>query len=363
MSVVETTSITLREAYRLYLHDQPPVKKRTVDERNFALNHWERLTGNLPLPLPTGDADFDRQQHARFNAAMLRAQQQLATEVRPTTANKYFRRTLNPLFRRLSPQTFGNENGVGLIDRVYKFPLLAEDPNQPAPLSADEMARCYLACDFARWPVGSRRWKGFDIPPGDWWRAALVYLYNVGQRTGDWLSLRTDQVDLKQGTVRFQAEKTSGSKGSKTKPLHPVVVAHLELIWGERELVFPAPKTKTARMDAWKLIQRWAGVRPAPETGLQHYRIKDLRSTCGTELFAVSPGAAQEMLGHSSLETTRRYYANLSRHLDETARARPQPAAFLGQLPTPPVPPAPVPPPEPEPPAPRERPALRLFAG
>jgi integrase len=306
-------AITLREAYDRYLHDNPPLEERTVIERRTALKHWERLTGNLPLPLPLPSSHpqaaqreaIDRQRHVEFTRTMRAAEQQLATEIAATTVNKYFHRTLNVLLRRLSPPSFSNPDGVGLVSLVYKFRRLAEDPKDPSPMTVGEVAACYEAADFARWPRATHRWEGYGIPPGDWWRAVIVFEFNCGLRTGDFLKLRCDQVNLRNSTIRFRAEKTDGSKGSQTKPLHPTVVDHLRRIWTPpRDVVFPAPRTKDARMEAWITIQRWAGVKPPAESGLDYYRLKDLRSTCGTALFEVSPAAAQQMLGHSSMPTS-----------------------------------------------------------
>jgi hypothetical protein len=91
-----------------------------------------------------------------------------------------------------------------------------------------------------------------------------------------------------------------------------------------RDLIFGKQKSAEQRYRQWKEIQAHAGISEP------HFDFHALRSTCGTDLFEQSPGAAQEMLGHSSIQTTRRYYVKLSRHLREAAATRKQPLPFYG---------------------------------
>jgi integrase len=96
---------------------------------------------------------------------------------------------------------------------------------------------------------------------------------------------------------------------------------------------------------AWHAIQEAAGInvdRSAEQGRKPYYGFHEIRKTCGTNLFGVSPAAAQQMLGHSSVETTQKSYANLNTLTEQALDQIPQPQ--LPQLP-------------PQPPT------LRVFAG
>lgn len=340
-------AITFRSAYDRYKRRNSD-KPRTREAYYDAIRKWERLTGDAAIPLPagTGDDRF-RLDYAGFKARMAEFQEQLLAEIEATTVNKACR-ALNAVLARLGPETTGNPDGVELLPKVPRFRRLREDPQPPRPLSDDQVSACYRAADFANWP----RVETSGVLPGDWWRALLVFLWNLGLRTGDFCELRWNQVDFEHGEIGFKAEKTSKRAA---KPMHPVLAEHLKRLFVQRannrrnggvtsrrsagrsatkwaEHVFPTPNRKKKLMATWQTIQRWAGVRPDqyPATRPSYFLLKDLRATCGTAYYAVSPGVAQKMLDHSSADTTHRFYApRIDPRVVKQVLALEQPAAFL----------------------------------
>lgn len=308
---MQHTSLTLRTAYEQH-HRSTTHRPRTHEKFLNLLTWWERFTGDPPVSEIT-------------NQTLLAFKESALAHMRPTTFNGLLGH-LNAILATIGPACHGNPYGLGLIEFIARVRPAKERKIRPRVATLDETSRIYLACtdpDIC--------WPRVGIDPGHWWQALIVVLFNLGLRRNDFLDLRRNDISLSRGLVTcFQAEKSDDE--DRQLPLHPCVVQHLERIWSPaRGVVFPCSKRYMDRRpnnhpkqlyDYWYRIQKQAGLE-AP------YCFHELRKTCGTEFFRRSPGAAQEMLGHSSVETTRKYYANMSRDLIETAATLDQPAAFV----------------------------------
>ncbi|MGL5096110.1 MAG: tyrosine-type recombinase/integrase, partial [Planctomycetia bacterium] len=291
-------SLTLREAF-LRWHDSSRYAKRTRESYLEAISHWERCSGNPPLVDLTDELLFRVQETF------------LASGHAFTTWNKV-RRTLLAIFNHLGPRSGTSRRGLGIIPGVPWIAPLPEQEPEPRTVPREVLAAIYSACEHATWPHG-------PVPAPDWWRASLVLLFNVGMRRGEWLSLPMSAVDWEGGMLLVSSSKTGKRR---PKPLHPLVVEHLQRICGERPLLFPHPRNGLKQLyAAFYRLQERAGVTKP------FYHFHDLRRTCGTDLYAVSPGAASAMLGHSSIRITQRYYAHVDPALFAQAMERVQPFA------------------------------------
>ncbi len=311
--------MTFRSAYVTHYRSAAD-KPRTVDGYLNTLRLWEVKANNAPIPLPSpAEVLYDyTQRYRNFKLSLIGFRETLLQEAyAAVTVNKEIRQLL-AILNRLGPEGRGNPDGLGLMPKVPALKRLKEPEKAVRDISFDNLSAIYRCADWATWPRGP---LSHGLHPGDWWRAFIVFEFNIGLRRGDVLSLAWEQIDLAAGVFDATIEKSD--KVSK-KPLHPVVIAHLQTIQGPWELVFPAPKVKADFRKAFETIQQWAGVRQP------FYKPHDLRRSCGTAFFEISPGAAQQMLDHSSVETTRKAYANLDRTMVKTALSLEQPAAFLG---------------------------------
>lgn len=104
--------------------------------------------------------------------------------------------------------------------------------------------------------------------------------------------------------------------------MNDVVYSHLAAIRTDRDMVFEWPYSIEMFRRYFRNLQDAADV---PRFGLHQ-----LRKTCSTILWAADPSAAQLMLGHSSIDITRRHYVKSLEMLTEATAAFPQPAAFGG---------------------------------
>lgn len=300
--------LKLREAHSRF-YRSASAKPRATESQHETLAYWEMHTPDPPLR----DIDGNNALLFEFRESLLSKPGLKGVRLVATTANKHLRQ-LNAILNRFGPKGPGpRRQSLGWIREVPWVEPSPEDGRDVRTASVEELSAIYLACEAATWPRA-----GF--PPPDWWRALLVLLYNVGPRRGDFLAMPRSAVDWKKCTILVRQEK---KRKPSPKPMNDVVAVHLRRIWEpERELLLPGVGSRKWLYEIWKRIQRKAGI-------VQPYCFHEIRKTCGTALFEISPGAAQEMLGHSSVETTRKHYANLTRHTIEVSQRVEQPEAFL----------------------------------
>lgn len=345
----EDAALTLREAWRRF-HLSSDHSPRYVEDAEKALDHWERCSGNPSIGQITNQTMHEWKNAFMGTPLPARSSKSTRKPQKPSNATcAKVLRTLTAILATLGPPQHGNRYGRGIISRIpCARPPKVDEPDV-VTATAEELSRIYDACAVAIWPWGPERSPA-------WWRALLVYLYNIGSRRNDFLELRRSQIDFPRHCIRDRQEK---SGKSALKPMNVTLIQHLQAIWHpERVRVFECPDSKYLYR-TWYAIQRAAGIsvdRPEGSNRMPFYGFHELRKTCGTELWLIDPNAAKQMLGHSSASTTAMHYvqkAKLAERMRPAADAMPQPAAFSGLNQTPPIPPRPTPPPP--------RPALRVV--
>ncbi len=325
MSVAE--SMTLRDCFeRFYRSDE--LLPRTIEAYQNTLKHWERITSNPPV--------------AHIDNAVLRdfKVQFLAEGKSPATFNKNRQHILSVL-NLLGPPSHARERdreNLGLLTAVPYVRKARESEKRPVVYDDRHVDALYAGCAAATWP----RYGG-EI--AIWWRTAIVLGFNVGARRNDWLSLQWSAIDLDRRELTLHQGKT---RKVRVLPLHSTAVEHLRSLRSETAspLVFPtrpdaaAPvvveRFKTSLYRTWRAIHRAGGLTDPADYRTFH----QLRATCATNLWESNPGHAQQMLCHSSAETTRRHYAHTDPGLRRAVDAIQQPAAFVrGEDPGDPPPP------------------------
>ena len=293
-------------------------KPGTVVAYQNALDHWREFSGDPPL------SEISNSLLAQFMATLAGSGRS------PATVNK-FRRHILAIINRCGPAMKGNPAGLGLIERPLFVAPLPESPPEPRRIDDAIVGSIYRSASVATWPFYVTESNGPTA--GDWWRCLLVFLWNTGMRRTDAFLLNWSSIDLQAGRVTWTAKKTGKRQ---TVPLVPTVVDHLVGIRTRAPRVFPTypgagQHGERTRVDAFKtsLYRQWRKIQA--EAGIadrDRITFKELRETAGSNYYAVSPGAAQELLGHSDIRTTRRHYAELSEAMRATGAAIAQPAAF-----------------------------------
>ncbi|MCG2682380.1 MAG: site-specific integrase [Planctomycetales bacterium] len=111
----------------------------------------------------------------------------------------------------------------------------------------------------------------------------------------------------------------------RVKPLHRVAIAHLlKIRLPNSSRLFEWRHGWKAFYKEWHAIQDMAGI----ETK-DHFTLHDLKRTAGTELSEIaSPWVVQQMLDHSSINTSR-HYVNAAEQCREAVDNFPMPDCFL----------------------------------
>jgi integrase len=294
------TLVSFFERYfaRLFLDDARP---RTFAAYDETLKHWKCITGDPELP---------------FDAAVLAAfKVELHSTLSAATVNKHLRQ-VNAILAKVGPAGPGNRDALGMITCTVWTRPLREDRPRPRAIADDVVDAIYAACEFARRPRLS--W----CSPAAWWRALICLAITSGFRRGALLALRWSDVDVAGRTVRVPAS-IDKCHAERVKPLHVIAVKHLLRIRGRGELVFAFHGSEIAWYRTWHAIQDRADISSA-----EQIRFHDLKRFAGTRYAATSsPWVVQQMLDHSSIETSR-FYVNAAEQCRAAVDAFPLPECF-----------------------------------
>jgi integrase len=117
------------------------------------------------------------------------------------------------------------------------------------------------------------------------------------------------------------------SRRPQIAPLNSVCIAHLLAIRTERQRIFEWKSDTGCFHDWFHRLETRAGI-PRSE----HFGTQRIRQTLGSCLWEHSPGAASCVLGHATMEVTRKHYIAAKPIIARALAALPQPAAFTEAL-------------------------------
>lgn len=297
------TALLLRQAYTNY-HRSPVHKDRTAEDYLRSISHWETLMGPVDCSALTND-------HLRRFQQLL-----LTTPLKKTgkppavgTVRKVMRE-VRAILSTIGPPSVGNPYGLGIVPYTPICRPLEPQRTPVVTISDQECAAIDRCCaTVPTWPPKHKT----GVEPTVWWSCLFPFLLFVGSRRNEFLQIETRHVDLKRGTVQINPLKR-GSFCSKV--LHPQVVDRWrQMLPNENKYWFGIHTHSKEMYSEWHWIQREAGVyvrRPDGSYRKPYYGFHEVRKTCGTMLYEISPGAAQQQLGHSSPVVTQQSYANLN---------------------------------------------------
>ncbi len=165
-------------------------------------------------------------------------------------------------------------------------------------VSDEVLRRCYEAAEYMRRPAG------LGVEPAAWWRALLIVARYLGLRARTLFAMRFEHIDWSVPRVVLPPEIIKTRK-TLVLPLPPIVCQHIEAIRTDRETVFAWLNSSEMRRKYFHDLQNEAGLAPDERFGLH-----TLRRTAITQLWKVSPAAAQLLAGHGSPTITRMHYVN-----------------------------------------------------
>ena len=177
-----------------------------------------------------------------------------------------------------------------------------------------------------------------------WWKVLLALAYTSGGRRDELLNLTWSDVDFDTQTVRFAPKQTSGHilgwepKDHQIREV-PIPSETLQLLVNlQFETEEPSPYVFIGKARLCHILDRRSkgNWEPGSEivnnlvrdlkvmcrhTTVNAFTLHDLRRSCITNWSKVLPiQAVQQLAGHSSIETTRKYYLSVQQSDLNTAR-------------------------------------------
>lgn len=293
-------SLTLRELINRW-HAEKSRNTRTADEMRIKLLHYAGSLADRPAreveAIQIGAIHQNIATKARRRVRKTLpdgrvAEAETGSPGLPATADKW-RVTMHAVYK------WGR--GKGLVDT-----------NPCAGIDAAFDAKAAQRTAYLRGDALLRFWRELERDPDADARDAFKLLLFTGQRRGNVLSMRWEELDLSAGVWSLDASKTK-QKTAQSTPL----VAQASAILAERSAsaatpwVFPAARlgkgetpgcmSDTRLRDAWQRICLAADI--------QGLRIHDLRHTAGSWLAKLGASTAirQKALGHQTPAMAARY--------------------------------------------------------
>ena len=301
----------------LFLSDARP---RTFAAYNETLRHWVRIFGDVALH------DVTVVMLARFRDELVAGTGKASGTRRrlsPATVNKHLRH-LNHIIGKAGPSGPRNRDALGILNSTPWVKSLKVYRRRPHTVDFSLLSSAYQAARFARLPALAKPVAHGGTFQRDWWRALYVTAYTTAFRRGALFALVWDDVDVAEAIVGLPAEFDKCGV-ERVKPLHRAAIAHLlKIRLAGQQRLFAWSHGWKAFYKEWHAIQDMAGI----ETK-DHFTLHDLKRTAGTELSDIaSPWVVQQMLDHSSINTSR-HYVNVARKLRPAVDRMSMPECFL----------------------------------
>jgi len=215
----------------------------------------------------------------------------LAKGCRPVTVNCRFRAPILALWR------FARD--CGLVDRDPRVKKLKEPRDVPDAWTEDELRRILNATSVL---TGEH----FGIPAGPFWRALLLVVWWTGIRRGSLFRLTWSDFDEQTGWLHVPGDKMKNRRGQTYRLGDDAVAALAAIRTPDRDAIFPSATCMHWVGRTFNRILELAEISASRRRVL--HQLHKLRRSVATHIAARhGVAAAGELLGHSSIDVTRRY--------------------------------------------------------
>jgi len=230
-------------------------------------------------------------------------------------------RTLVASWQRKGLAPYTVRNHIANIHPIFKLALndglIIKDPCQglelDRPSGSDRVVLDSEQCQVLLGAVS------------DHYRRMFYTLLVTGLRIGELFKLKVDDVDFRAKTLTVRESKTT--KGVREINLSDndltVLKEQISSLTNSNDpesLLFQSPNGKALH---YRNVAERVLKKVRKETGLPHFTFHDLRRTHATMLIeaGINPKVVQQRMGHVSIETTLKYYAQATRQgRDEAAQ-------------------------------------------
>lgn len=281
-------------------HSLKNAAKRTFEKYEQMLAHWGKLTADRWIDDLT-QADVDDFAAKLPTASCIRGKFSAPVTIGGETRNSILR-TLRAVLN------------AGIKARKITTLITIEIP------TLDVFPSDCLTADQLRATVAQAVQRPGVIVPGmpwgPWWKVAYALAFYAGCRRGEMLRVQWENlVTRRRGNERWFYIPSTITKTKRSRQVicHPLLVEALDAMPGPHTgVILPRPSEDMSFVTTWhKKFQARAGLDPHE---ICHWH--SLRGSMGEEMALLglqqSAAAAQQALGHSTSETTRRHYVDVN---------------------------------------------------
>jgi integrase len=288
---------------------------KTKEAYASAVRRWRLLTGDPPVKAITSDTI------ALFRDALFKLSGLAKGSKMATNSVRTHLRHIQALLDKLGQPDKGNRDALGILQRVPWAKPPREEQKIPKVVTPTYLSACYVAASTMKLPVVQ------GVEPSAWWRALLVVTWNTGLRAGTLFSMLWAEVDWPNRRLVLPSRRMKARRPMIVY-LNDAALAALRSIHTDRALVFPWSSGVTSRRVFYRQLHNLETAAGVPL--VDHFGLHGIRRSVATALYAVSPGAAQYALGHTTATVTRKSYVDGGPMVARALDALPQPEAFIG---------------------------------
>jgi integrase/recombinase XerD len=270
------------ELFEEHVKAHSPSKPATLQRYHQVLDHFERILGKKKYIEAITRSDVDDYKIAR-------SRETVGDTRRPVSAStiNFEITVLRTLF-----YYFIRERGIEMENPCARFKALRAErerlKRRPPTYSPADLDKIFAACDSTE-------------------RAMFATLYLTGLRKDELAYLTWNDLDFKSATLRLTAKDGFAPKDYEEReiPMPRDLVAILKKLPRSSTWVFPSRKGK--RLGRNEMLRRLKAV--AKRAGVRNATLHRFRHTYATRLLESGSDivTVQHLLGHSDLDTTRRY--------------------------------------------------------
>lgn len=278
-AVLGTHSLTLTDLFERHYIAYSRIKTGTIIRYRSELRRWDRIVGPVPI-------------HRLRTEHFIVFRDECSRRGLSNSSTEGSIKIVKSLLR------YAKDRGWIKSLPIFGKPLPIEEP-EPEPATLDELSRLYEAATACGYPG-----KGL-VSPTAWMRAFLVLEYWTGIR-GQNLCWDFGWRHVREDSIRFRQSKTGKRH---TFPLHPIVTAHLRLVYGmDERRVFAVRSLQRVNTELSRLCEA---------AGVRRMTTNNIREACFTQWTIAGETAGKLVHGCGLPRVLRRHYLGRLQVLEE----------------------------------------------